>query len=67
MVLAYFTLHTRGLKASTTFQNVTTAIKVLIILAIAAVGIVGGTAGDAAAAAEAIKVRNSERVICNKE
>ena len=44
VVLAYFTLHTRGLKASTTFQNVTTAIKVLIILAIAAVGIVGGTA-----------------------
>ncbi|MGB1780539.1 MAG: APC family permease, partial [Longimicrobiales bacterium] len=30
--------------ASTTFQNVTTAIKVLIILAIAAVGIVGGNA-----------------------
>jgi APA family basic amino acid/polyamine antiporter len=51
VVLAYFTLHTRGLKASTTFQNVTTAIKVLIILAIAAVGIVGGTAGDAAAVA----------------
>jgi APA family basic amino acid/polyamine antiporter len=45
VVLAYFVLHTRGLKASTTFQNVTTAIKVLIILAIAAVGIVGGTAG----------------------
>jgi len=44
VVLAYFTLHTRGLKASTTFQNVTTAIKVLIILAIAAVGIAGGTA-----------------------
>jgi len=54
VVLAYFTLHTRGLKASTTFQNVTTAIKVLIILAIAAVGIVGGTAGDGAAAGEAI-------------
>ncbi len=46
VVLAYFTLHTRGLKASTTFQNVTTAIKVLIILAIAAVGIAGGTAAD---------------------
>ncbi len=44
VVLAYFTLHTRGLKASTTFQNVTTAIKVIIILAIAAVGIVGGSA-----------------------
>lgn len=44
VVLAYFVLHTRGLKASTTFQNVTTAIKVLIVLAIAAVGIVGGNA-----------------------
>jgi APA family basic amino acid/polyamine antiporter len=44
VVLAYFTLHTRGLKTSTTFQNVTTAIKILIILAIAAVGIVGGSA-----------------------
>lgn len=44
VVLAYFLLHTRGLKASTTFQNVTTAVKVLIILAIAAVGIVGGNA-----------------------
>lgn len=44
VVLAYFVLHTRGLKASTTFQNVTTAIKVLIILAIAAVGIAGGNA-----------------------
>jgi APA family basic amino acid/polyamine antiporter len=49
VVLAYFTLHTRGLKASTTFQNVTTAIKVVIILAIAAVGIAGGTAADAGA------------------
>jgi basic amino acid/polyamine antiporter, APA family len=44
IVLAYFVLHTRGLKASTTFQNVTTAIKVLIILAIAAVGLAGGNA-----------------------
>lgn len=44
VVLAYFLLHTRGLKASTTFQNITTAIKVVIILAIAAVGIVGGSA-----------------------
>ena len=44
VVLAYFLLHTRGLKASTTFQNVTTAIKVVIILAIAAVGIAGGNA-----------------------
>ena len=44
VVLCYFVLHTRGLKASTTFQNVTTAIKIFIILAIAAVGIAGGNA-----------------------
>ena len=50
VVLAYFTLHTRGLKTSTTFQNVTTAIKIFIILAIAAVGIVGGSAAGAASA-----------------
>jgi APA family basic amino acid/polyamine antiporter len=45
VVLGYFVLHTRGLETSTTFQNVTTALKVFIILAIAAVGIWGGTAG----------------------
>ena len=44
VVLCYFVLHTRGLKASTTFQNVTTAIKIVIVLAIAAVGIAGGNA-----------------------
>ena len=51
VVLAYFVLHTRGLKASTTFQNVTTAIKVFIILAIAAVGIAGGSASQLGAEA----------------
>lgn len=40
--LAFFFLHTRGLKASTTFQNVTTALKVLIVLFIAAAGIWAG-------------------------
>lgn len=49
VVLAYFTLHTRGLKASTTFQNITTAVKILIVLAIAAVGIVGGNASGLSA------------------
>lgn len=44
VVLGYFVLHTRGLKASSIFQNVTTVIKVLVILAIAAVGIAGGNA-----------------------
>jgi len=48
VVAAYFVLHTRGLETSTTFQNVTTAVKVLIILAIAAAGIWGGNAGSSA-------------------
>ena len=40
--LAFFVLHTRGLKTSTVFQNVTTAIKVVVILLIAAAGIWAG-------------------------
>ena len=44
VVLAYFLLHTRGLETSTTFQNVTTTIKVLILLAIAAAGLFAGNA-----------------------
>ncbi len=46
VVLGYFVLHTRGLRTSTTFQNVTTLIKVFIVLVIAAVGIAGGSAAD---------------------
>lgn len=46
VVLGYFVLHTRGLKTSTTFQNVTTFIKVFIVLVIAGVGIAGGTASE---------------------
>lgn len=42
VVLSFFVLHTRGLRASTTFQNVTTTLKVLIILVIAAAGIWAG-------------------------
>jgi amino acid transporter len=42
VVVGYFLLHTRGLKASTVFQNVTTAVKVLIVLGIAAAAIWGG-------------------------
>ena len=49
VVLAYFLLHTRGLQASTTFQNVMTALKVLIVLAIAVVGIAGGAAAETTA------------------
>ena len=40
--LGFFVLHTRGLKASTTFQNVTTAVKVLVVLLIAAAGLWAG-------------------------
>ncbi|MCG6956974.1 MAG: amino acid permease [Gemmatimonadetes bacterium] len=42
VVLGFFFLHTRGLRASTVFQNVTTAVKVLVILVIAAAGIWAG-------------------------
>ena len=42
VVLSFFVLHTRGLRASTTFQNVTTALKVLVILLIAGAGIWAG-------------------------
>ncbi|HSG09070.1 MAG TPA: APC family permease [Longimicrobiales bacterium] len=42
VVLAFFVLHTRGLKASTVFQNVTTTLKILVILLIAAAGIWAG-------------------------
>ncbi|MFQ5537124.1 MAG: APC family permease [Gemmatimonadota bacterium] len=40
--LGFFVLHTRGLKASTTFQNLSTVVKVLVVLLIAAAGIWAG-------------------------
>jgi len=42
VVLAFFFLHTRGLRASTVFQNVTTVVKVFVIVVIAAAGIWAG-------------------------
>jgi len=42
VVLAFFFLHTRGLKTSTVFQNVTTVVKVLVVFLIAAAGIWAG-------------------------
>lgn len=46
IVLSFFALHTRGLKASTVFQNVTTVLKIAILLLIAAAGLwVGSLAG----------------------
>ena len=49
--MAFFFLHTRGLKASTTFQNVTTVMKVVVVIAIAAAGL---WAGDMAGFAPAL-------------
>ena len=40
--VGFFFLHTRGLKASSQFQNITTVIKIFIVLAIAAAGIAAG-------------------------
>jgi APA family basic amino acid/polyamine antiporter len=40
--VAFFFLHTRGLDASTRFQNVTTAIKVFVVIAIAGAGLWAG-------------------------
>ncbi|MFV2007904.1 MAG: APC family permease, partial [Longimicrobiales bacterium] len=48
--VAFFFLHTRGLKTGLVFQNVATVIKVLIVLAIAAAGL---WAGDLAGLAPA--------------
>ncbi len=42
VVLGFFFLHTRGIETSTVFQNVTTALKVLILALIAAAGLWAG-------------------------
>ena len=42
VVAGYVILHLGGLKVGTTFQNITTAIKVVVLLAIAAAGIAAG-------------------------
>lgn len=42
VVLAFFFLHARGLRAGARFQNITTALKVLVIVFIAAAGIWAG-------------------------
>ena len=42
VVVGYVILHLGGLKVGTTFQNITTAIKVAVLLAIAAAGIAAG-------------------------
>jgi APA family basic amino acid/polyamine antiporter len=40
--VAFFFLHTRGLEASTRFQNVTTVIKIFVVIAIAGAGLWAG-------------------------
>ncbi|HIF38899.1 MAG TPA: amino acid permease [Gemmatimonadetes bacterium] len=42
VVLAFFFIHTQGIKASTVFQNITTVIKVFVVLIIASAGIWAG-------------------------
>ena len=42
VVLAFFFVHTQGIKASTVFQNVTTVIKIFVVLIIAGAGIWAG-------------------------
>ena len=42
VVAGYVVIHLGGLKVGTTFQNITTAIKVLVLVAIAAAGIAAG-------------------------
>jgi APA family basic amino acid/polyamine antiporter len=42
VVMAFFLLHTGGLRAGRDFQNISTAAKVLFILAIGAAGVLGG-------------------------
>ena len=42
VVLAFFFVHTQGIKASTVFQNVTTVIKIFVVLVIAGAGLFAG-------------------------
>ncbi|MCY4399607.1 MAG: amino acid permease [Gemmatimonadetes bacterium] len=50
VVVGYVILHMGGLKVGTTFQNVTTAIKVVVLAAIAAAGIAAGDGSGLVAA-----------------
>jgi len=45
VILAFFLLHSGGLKVGRDFQNVSTLVKVLFILAIGAAGVLGGDGG----------------------
>ena len=56
VVVGYVVIHLGGLKVGTTFQNVTTAIKVLVLVAIAAAGI---AAGDGRGLVEPITVERA--------
>ena len=50
VVVGYVIIHLGGLKVGTTFQNVTTAIKVVVLMAIAAAGIAAGDGAGLVAA-----------------
>ena len=56
VVVGYVIIHLGGLKVGTTFQNITTAIKVLVLVAIAAAGI---AAGDGSGLVEPITVERA--------
>ena len=56
VVVGYVIIHLGGLKVGTTFQNITTAIKVLVLVAIAAAGI---AAGDGSGLIEPITVERA--------
>ena len=56
VVVGYVIIHLGGLKVGTTFQNITTAIKVLVLLAIASAGI---AAGDGSGLIEPITVERA--------
>jgi APA family basic amino acid/polyamine antiporter len=54
VVLSFALLHLGGLKVGTRFQNVSTAIKILVLLAIAGAGLAAGDGGSAVATGEAV-------------
>ena len=56
VVVGYVIIHLGGLKVGTTFQNITTAIKVLVLVAIATAGI---AAGDGSGLIEPITVERA--------
>ncbi|MGI9625987.1 MAG: APC family permease, partial [Longimicrobiales bacterium] len=50
VVIGFVFLHLGGLKVGTTFQNITTAIKIVVLIAIASAGLAAGDGGGLSAA-----------------